>query len=244
LQHFKDAQRIATMPKKTPRKAEGFIKEKVRDSVKYRYFPELWYLIDNFFSTVRNKHLLEIGYGMGLIGEAFGKTGWRLTCLDQSISSLASLKERLSQANVHATFEQSDLLKFPLASHSFDAAICINTLEFQTRPSDTLREISRVLRPGGRAAIVAFNKFSPWGVEAVARNVRDVGRSESQYRAFAKYEFVKMLKMAGFSIISVKERACYLPGSKNPNGITLPLTGAFVGLVTKPAANGQPAPLA
>lgn len=230
--------------KTPPNSGPGFLNEKVRASVKYRYFPELWYLIDNFFSTVRNKHLLEIGYGMGLIGEAFGKTGWRLTCIDQSISSLASLKERLNLANVHASFEQSDLLKFPLANQSFDAAICINTLEFQTRPSDTLREIARVLRPGGRAAIVTFNKYSPWGLESVARNVRDVGRSENQYRAFAKYEFVKMLKMAGFSIVAVKDRARYLPGSKNPNGLMIPLTGAFVGLVTKPTEGSQTAPLA
>lgn len=212
----------------------SFLNTKVRASVKLRYFPELWYLIDNFFSTVRNKHLLEIGYGMGLIGEAFGKTGWRITCLDQSIASLASLKERLNLANVSANFEQSDLLKFPLSSHAFEAAICINTLEFQSRPSDTLREISRVLRPGGRAAIVCFNRYSPWGLEAVARNVRDVDRNENQYRAFAKYELIKMIKMAGFSIVAVKERACYLPGSVNPSGFSLPLAGAFVALVTKP----------
>lgn len=217
----------------------SYLSTKVRASVKQRYFPELWYLIDNFFSTIRNKHLLEIGYGMGSIGEGFGKSGWRITCLDQSIASLASLKERLNLANVTASFEQSDLLKFPLSSRSFEAAICINTLEFQERPSDTLREISRVLCPGGRAAIVTFNKFSPWGLEAVARKVRDVERNESQYRAFAKYELIKMLKIAGFTIVTVKERACYLPGSVNPNGFSLPLAGAFVALVTKPSDSGK-----
>lgn len=215
---------------------QGFIARKVQASVKHRYFPELWYLIDNYFSTVRTKHLLEAGYGLGMLGESFGKTGWRLTCLDQSITSLTSLKERLSLANVQATFEQSDLLKFPVSSHSFDAAICVHTLEFQPRPSDTLREISRVLRPGGRAAIVTFNKFSPWGLEIVARNVRDVERHERQYRAFAKYELVKMLKMAGFTITTVKERACYLPGSTKQDGFTIPIAGAHVALVTKPAA--------
>ena len=207
--------------------------------MKFRYFPELWYLIDNFFSTVRNKHLLEVGYGMGMLGEAFGKTGWRLTCLDQSIVSLTSLKERMAAANVNATFEQSDLIKFPLSGQTFEAVICINTLEFQNRPTDTLREIYRVLQPGGRAAIVAFNKLSPWGFEAVARNVRDVPRTEHQYRSFAKYEFVKMLKMAGFTIVTVKDRAKYLPGSTNPTGLSLPLTGAFVALVTKPNSAGK-----
>jgi len=217
----------------------SFISLQVKNSVKFRYFPELWYLIDNFFSTVRNKHLLEVGYGMGMIGEAFGKTGWRLTCIDQSIKSLATLKERMTAANVSATFEQSDLMKFPISSQSFEAIICINTLEFQNRPTETLREIFRVLQPGGRAAIVSFNKFSPWGLATVARNVRDFSRTEHQFRSFAKYEFVKMLKMAGFTIVTVKDRAKYLPGSKNPSGFSWPLTGAFVGLVTKPSNDGR-----
>jgi ubiquinone/menaquinone biosynthesis C-methylase UbiE len=221
------------------RGSSSFLNSKVKNSVKFRYFPELWYLIDNFFSTVRNKHLLEVGYGMGMIGEAFGKTGWRLTCIDQSVKSLASLKERMTAASVTANFEQSDLIKFPLSSQSFEAVICINTLEFQNRPTDTLREIFRVLQPGGRAAIVAFNKFSPWGFEAVARNVRDASRTENQYRSFAKYEFVKMLKMAGFTITTVKDRAKYLPGSMNPTGFSIPITGAFVALVTKPTSESK-----
>lgn len=225
--------------KSSKSKQQGYLNEKVRVSVKNRYFPELWYLIDNFFSTVRSKHLLEIGYGMGLIGEAFGKTGWDITCIDQSIASLANLKERLNKAKVHATFEQSDLVRFPFEKESFEAAICINTLEFQSRPSETLREIWRVLRPGGRAAIVCFNKFSPWGLEAVARSVRGVARQENSYRAFAKYEFVKMLKMTGFTITTLKERAKYLPGSKNSDGFNIPLTGAFVALVSKPATDAK-----
>ena len=230
---------MAKMATSSKRGSGSFLNIQVKNSVKFRYFPELWYLIDNFFSTVRNKHLLEVGYGMGMIGEAFGKTGWRLTCIDQSVSSLASLKERMTAANVNATFEQSDLIKFPLSSQSFEAVICVNTLEFQSRPTDTLREIFRVLQPGGRAAIVSFNKFSPWGFEAVARNVRDVSRTEHQYRSFAKYEFVKMLKMGGFTIVTVKDKAKYLPGSTNPTGLSLPLTGAFVALVTKPASDAK-----
>jgi ubiquinone/menaquinone biosynthesis C-methylase UbiE len=230
---------MAKTARSSKRDSGSFLNIQVKNSVKFRYFPELWYLIDNFFSTVRNKHLLEVGYGMGMIGEAFGKTGWRLTCIDQSVVSLASLKERMTSASISAIFEQSDLIKFPLSNQTFEAVICINTLEFQSRPTDTLREIFRVLQPGGRAAIVSFNRFSPWGFGAIARHVRDVSRNEHQYRSFAKFEFVKMLKMTGFTIVTVKDRAKYLPGSVNPTGLSLPVAGAFVALVTKPASDAK-----
>src|ERR1043165_9557791 len=47
-----------------------------------------------------------------------------------------------------------DLECLPLADNSFDAAINVVTLEHVRAPQSAIRELARVLRPGGRLLIV------------------------------------------------------------------------------------------
>ncbi len=51
--------------------------------------------------------------------------------------------------------------KLPFANNSMDAIILHHALEPLTDPRDALREMARVLHPGGRLVIVAFN---PWSI--------------------------------------------------------------------------------
>jgi SAM-dependent methyltransferase len=44
---------------------------------------------------------------------------------------------------------QSWAVPLPLASDSFDAVVCLEVTEFTPRPRSTIRELWRVLRPGG-----------------------------------------------------------------------------------------------
>jgi SAM-dependent methyltransferase len=50
---------------------------------------------------------------------------------------------------------QVNLLRLPFRANSFDAAVCIQTLEHVNEPQQVIREIGRVLRPGGRLYLSA-----------------------------------------------------------------------------------------
>jgi ubiquinone/menaquinone biosynthesis C-methylase UbiE len=50
---------------------------------------------------------------------------------------------------------QADLKQLPFSENSFDAAVCIQTLEHVNEPKQVIGEISRVLRPGGRFYLAA-----------------------------------------------------------------------------------------
>jgi SAM-dependent methyltransferase len=48
-----------------------------------------------------------------------------------------------------------DLLRMPFRDAAFDAVLCTETLEHLTEPQGFLREVARVLRPGGRLHMTA-----------------------------------------------------------------------------------------
>jgi len=49
----------------------------------------------------------------------------------------------------------ADLLRLPFADATFEATVCTQTLEHVTEPAIVLRELARVLQPGGRLYLTA-----------------------------------------------------------------------------------------
>jgi SAM-dependent methyltransferase len=49
----------------------------------------------------------------------------------------------------------SDITAIPVADESFDVVLCTEVLEHVPEPIDAIRELSRVLRPGGRLLLTA-----------------------------------------------------------------------------------------
>lgn len=57
----------------------------------------------------------------------------------------------------------ADNEELPLAADSIDVVLVHHALDFTEDSHRLLREVTRVLRPGGHMLIVGFNPFSPWG---------------------------------------------------------------------------------
>ncbi len=62
--------------------------------------------------------------------------------------------------------------KLPFANNSMDSIILHHALEPLIDPRDALREMARVLHPGGRLVIVAFNPWSVLGARRVYARLR------------------------------------------------------------------------
>ncbi|GAB2881899.1 methyltransferase domain-containing protein [Uliginosibacterium flavum] len=54
--------------------------------------------------------------------------------------------------------------ELPFASQSLDLVVLPHVLEFASSPHQVLRELERVLVPGGHLVITGFNPFSMWGL--------------------------------------------------------------------------------
>ncbi|MCY7309614.1 MAG: class I SAM-dependent methyltransferase [Chitinophagaceae bacterium] len=101
-----------------------------------------------------NDAILEIGFGNGkFFDKMFSKAeGVKITGLDFSETMLYAAKENNKEAvangKLSLQFGSSDKLPFP--DNSFDKIFCINVVYFWDEPIVHLKEMQRVLKPGGR----------------------------------------------------------------------------------------------
>jgi SAM-dependent methyltransferase len=92
--------------------------------------------------------LLDIGCSAGYVLEAARRVGLEPTGLDSSNFAVSLCRERGYAA------ELGSLTQMPLPSEAFDIVTLKHTLEHVADPMAGLREVQRVLRPGGVALIV------------------------------------------------------------------------------------------
>ena len=114
--------------------------------------------------------VLDIASGTGepavAIAAAVGPTG-HVTATDLGAGMLAVAEEE-ARANglTNLTFQQADAHALPFADQSFDRVTCrFGVMYFADSPT-ALREIRRVLKPGGRAAFIAWGMLDGEPVHA------------------------------------------------------------------------------
>ena len=99
------------------------------------------------------EHLLDVGFGGGLlIRQAFASVpGIFVAGIDVSRPMLdrtrRTFREEIRSGRVEIT--EADVSSIPYADNRFDKAAAINTLHFWPNPGAGLREVRRVLKPGG-----------------------------------------------------------------------------------------------
>lgn len=113
--------------------------------------------LKRFVELQRVTDLLDIGTGTGRMLELFGPQVEHAVGLDQSRDMLAAARVNLERAALrNCTVRLGDMYALPFTVPSFDLVILHQVLHFAERPAEVVAEAARVLRPGGRLAIVDF----------------------------------------------------------------------------------------
>ncbi|MFD0592259.1 methyltransferase domain-containing protein [Catellatospora coxensis] len=101
-------------------------------------------------------HLVDLGCGRGGPGLWLAQRhGARLTGVDFSPVAVSAARGRAAGLPMRhrPDFRHGQLLATGLADGSADAVVCIDALLYATDRAQALREVGRVLRPGGRAVV-------------------------------------------------------------------------------------------
>lgn len=134
--------------------------EYFRQIERYR-FTKLDYLprvVD--FAAFRDARLLDVGCGLATDTARFALGGARVHGIDISEVAIRHAIENFRQRNLPGTFEVMDGERMSFAPSSFDCVYCHTVLHFTPNPEAMVREIHRVLKPGGVAIIMTVNKHS------------------------------------------------------------------------------------
>ena len=141
---------------------------------------------------------LEIGFGSGLFIKKYVSNVSRIAGLDYSedmVKLASSINKNLIKSG-RAEFKQGNVLSIPWNNNEFSVVVVIETFYFLPEPMASLKEIFRVLVPGGRLAIeMAYNKDD--GLDHT-KHIK-----KYKLKLYSANEMTKLLKESGFSHIVI-----------------------------------------
>jgi ubiquinone/menaquinone biosynthesis C-methylase UbiE len=106
-----------------------------------------------------NSSILDAGCGAGRLAHEAAKRGYHVFGMDYSYGMLvkaSSIYNREDQHNVKPF--QGDIESVPLQDSDFDVIICLGVISYLKSEEKALRELARILKPGGVLVLSITNK--------------------------------------------------------------------------------------
>ena len=122
---------------------------------KLNYLPRL---VD--FSSYRGKSLLEVGCGAGIDLVHFALARAIVTGIDLSKTAIDLARKNIEQNGLSADLQvmNGESMQFP--DNSFDLVYAHGVLQYTANAEKMVAEIHRVLKPGGEAIVMVYNRNS------------------------------------------------------------------------------------
>jgi SAM-dependent methyltransferase len=115
----------------------------------------------------------------------------------------------------------ADVRRLPFRDCSFDAVYSMGTIEHFRDPETALREIHRVLRPGGRAVVGVPNRWDPFLRPLLAAVLQVLGLYGYGYeRSFSRRALRRMLEAADLEVVA-ETGILFVPGWLRMADLTL-----------------------
>jgi SAM-dependent methyltransferase len=104
--------------------------------------------------------VLEVGLGYGTLGQLIAQSGAAYTGLDVASGPVAMMRHRLGLLGLAGSAVQGSMLSAPFADASFDRVVSIGCFHHTGDTQRCLDETWRVLRPGGVAHVMVYNRYA------------------------------------------------------------------------------------
>jgi ubiquinone/menaquinone biosynthesis C-methylase UbiE len=185
-----------------------------------------WKECIDFIDSVQKKSIVaDIGSGNGRHLIPCAKQCEKVIGLDVSRELLNIVKNKAYKNNLkNVDLIHSDAVNIPLQDNSIDAVLYIATLHnipIRYRRINSLKEIYRILKPGGKAIISVWSRWQDkYRQHFLIRMITQFGRNEfgdiniywrqhglnisRYYHLYSKSELQKDLTKAGFKILNLE----------------------------------------
>jgi SAM-dependent methyltransferase len=130
------------------------------DDAYMRLYPYLWRYLPE--PSAAGLDVLEVGLGYGTVGQILAGRGVRYHGLDIAPGPVAMMRHRLELLGQDPgdRVVQGSVLEAPFGDERFDRVYSIGCIHHTGDLPRAVAEIHRLLRPGGRAVVMVYNRRS------------------------------------------------------------------------------------
>ncbi len=192
---------------KAPHGSLEFFKE--AESIRYKYHFHIPPLLDTIARNCPpNGKYLEIGCGMGTDALQIARKGISVTAIDLTDEGINLAKKRFKLYNCTADLRVADAENLPFDDLTFDCVYSFGVLHHTPDTQRAINKIHRVLKPGGIAYIMLYNKISlNYIAHLITRTSFDAGLKGEKCpleKAYTKKETMRFFTKFSSTTISVE----------------------------------------
>jgi ubiquinone/menaquinone biosynthesis C-methylase UbiE len=112
------------------------------------------------FDKAKGLRVLEIGCGLGTDGAQFARGGAVYTGVDLTEAAVSLARRRFELEGLPGEFRVADAERLEFEDESFDIVYSHGVLHHTPDTAAAVREVYRVLKPGGRAVVMLYHRDS------------------------------------------------------------------------------------
>jgi len=165
-------------------------------------------LLRELIQPVPNAAVLDVGCGDGDLAVDLAERSMNVVGIDASSDMIAKARRRAAGSSVSFAIGGAEAL--PFATDTFDVVVSVTVLCFIERPADAVREMARVVRPGGVVVIADLGRWSTW---AAIRRIKGWRGSSTWCKARFRpaSELQKFASAAGLTVVRTRGAVFYPP---------------------------------
>lgn len=131
-------------------------KEYFEEVTQRKYFVENHILAFADFDSYKDKHVLEVGCGIGTAAQSFMEAGAHYTGIDVSPKSIELAQRRAELFNLKGDLFEADIQTLLIPDKQFDLVYSFGVLHHIVDLGSALKNIYAMLKPGGQFKLMMY----------------------------------------------------------------------------------------